>query len=111
MTTPLIGALALAIYNCSDYGIEPDRTREPNESLPEGCDPEYYRRRARAALSAIEQHGDVTVVGDVDVKDWLRDAAEKPDLEAYKFAMRTAADEIERLRALLSARPKVTGNE
>ena len=41
----------------------------------------------------------VTFIGDADVLDWLRSAAEDPAVEFWKFTIETAIDDIERYRA------------
>lgn len=45
----------------------------------------------------------VTFIGDADVLDWLRSAAEDPTMEFWKFTIETAIDDIERYRADLKA--------
>ena len=44
----------------------------------------------------------VTFIGDADVLDWLRSAAEDPAMEFWKFTIETAIDDIERYRADLN---------
>lgn len=73
--------------------------------------------QARAAIASIEASGWAVVpvsderieVGDMDVVDWLNNAAEMKSLAVHNFALRSAAREITRYRAMFSVRSRITG--
>ncbi len=45
----------------------------------------------------------VTMIGDADVLEWLKAAAEDPTMRRWQFAVETAINDIERYRADISA--------